>query len=162
MRALHRRVTRKEKYLTKLLPRGGSLKVFTGKLAGVCLPHLDLFFLSIFALSVLTIMRVSFLALASFIGSGLAQSATSSGPTTEYTLSAENITAKFIPHGARITSLVVQDRDGNDQDVVVGYDDPNKYPHDTATNHTYFGEQTTYSCKRTTNTLRCGCWEVCE
>ena len=64
---------------------------------------------------------------------------TTSGPLTEYTLTADNVTAKFIPYGARLTSLLVLDRDGNEQDVVLGYDDPAQYVVDTATNHTYFG-----------------------
>jgi aldose 1-epimerase len=66
-------------------------------------------------------------------------SSTSSSPFTLYTLSAENITATFIPYGARLTSLLVPDRSGTDQDVAVGYDDPEQYGRDTATNHTYFG-----------------------
>ncbi|KAK4938164.1 hypothetical protein LTR10_021323 [Elasticomyces elasticus] len=60
-------------------------------------------------------------------------------PFQVYTLTAQNITAKFIPYGARITSLLVQDRNGNYQDVVTGYDDPTQYLRDTETNHTYFG-----------------------
>jgi hypothetical protein len=48
-----------------------------------------------------------------------------------YTLTAENITAKFIPYGARLTSLLVQDRDGNYQDVVAGYDNATQYLTDT-------------------------------
>ena len=86
---------------------------------------------------------------ATFFRSGLAQNSTSpssspsstssSSPLTLYTLSAENITAKFIPYGARLTSLLVPDRSGNLQDVAVGYDDPNQYLDDTETNHTYFG-----------------------
>ena len=143
MRTLHQLVIRKEKYLTKLLPPSGSFRVFTGKLAGAISSHFDAFCLSIFVLTTLVVfftMRVSIIALAAFAGSTLAQSATSSGPTAGYTLSAENITAKFTPYGARLTSLVVPDRDGNDQDIVVGYDDLSKYPQDTATNHTFFGE----------------------
>ncbi|OJJ44331.1 hypothetical protein ASPZODRAFT_773293 [Penicilliopsis zonata CBS 506.65] len=57
----------------------------------------------------------------------------------EYTISAGNINATFIPYGARLTSLLVPDRDGNVQDVVVGYDDPLQYLTDTETVHTYFG-----------------------
>lgn len=60
-------------------------------------------------------------------------------PFKVYTISAENITAKLIPYGARLTSLLVPDRSGNLQDVVVGYDDPRQYLHDTETNHTFFG-----------------------
>lgn len=68
-----------------------------------------------------------------------AQTATTSGPLTSYTLTAENITAVFIPYGARLTHLLVPDRDGVLQDVVAGYDNTSQYPVDTATNHTYFG-----------------------
>ncbi|KAJ5750186.1 hypothetical protein N7533_007214 [Penicillium manginii] len=57
----------------------------------------------------------------------------------EYTIKAENITAKIIPYGARLTSLLVPDRDGDIQDVVVGYDDPKYYLHDSETNRTFFG-----------------------
>lgn len=60
-------------------------------------------------------------------------------PFSVYTLSAQNITAKLIPYGARLTSLLVQDRNGDYQDVVVGYDNTTKYLTDTQTNHTYFG-----------------------
>lgn len=63
----------------------------------------------------------------------------SNDPFREYTIKAENITAKVIPYGARLTSLLVPDRDGHDQDVVVGYDDPKYYLHDSETNRTFFG-----------------------
>jgi aldose 1-epimerase len=78
----------------------------------------------------------------SFFGAALAQNATStsSGSIPEYTLQAENITAKFIPYGARLTSLVVNDRNGSEQDIVVGYDDPAQYVVDTETNRTFFGK----------------------
>ena len=52
-------------------------------------------------------------------------------PFNQYTLSAANITAKVIPYGARLTSLLVQDRNGAQQDVVVGYDNPTQYLTDT-------------------------------
>lgn len=60
-------------------------------------------------------------------------------PFKEYTISAENITVKLIGYGARVTSLLVPDRTGRMQDVVVGYDDPKQYLHDSETNHTFFG-----------------------
>jgi aldose 1-epimerase len=66
-------------------------------------------------------------------------SATLSSPFTLYTLSAENITATFIPYGARLTSLLVPDRAGTDQDIALGYDDPAQYVVDSATNHTFSG-----------------------
>lgn len=75
-------------------------------------------------------------------GVALAQNATStsSSPLTEYTLQAENITAVMLPYGARLVSLLVPDRNGEMQDVVLGYDNASQYPVDTATNHTYFGK----------------------
>jgi aldose 1-epimerase len=54
-------------------------------------------------------------------------------------LLANNITAEFIPYGARLISLHVPDKEGTPQDVVVGYDDPIQYLNDTQTSHTYFG-----------------------
>ena len=60
-------------------------------------------------------------------------------PFTPYTIRANNITATAIPYGARLISLLVPDSSGTAQDVVVGYDDPNEYLHDSETNHTYFG-----------------------
>ena len=88
-----------------------------------------------------------FLTVAICLSSVLAQNATDcaspsptlSSPFTLYTLSSENITATFISYGARLTSLLVPDRSGNLQDVVVGYDRPGQYLTDTETNHTYFG-----------------------
>ncbi|OAX80664.1 hypothetical protein ACJ72_04998 [Emergomyces africanus] len=64
---------------------------------------------------------------------------TSLDPFKPYVISAKNIEATLIPYGATLTSLLVHDRDGKQQDVVVGYDDPKQYRVDTKTNHTYFG-----------------------
>lgn len=87
-----------------------------------------------------TLLVVSSLFKATVLGqSSSSPSATSSSPFTIYTITAENITAKFIPYGARITSLLVQDRNGTEQDVVTGYDTGEGYLQDTETNHTYFG-----------------------
>lgn len=69
----------------------------------------------------------------------LAGTPTVSSPLTSYTLTADNITAVLIPYGARLTHLLVPDRDGVLQDVIAGYDNTSQYPVDTATNHTYFG-----------------------
>lgn len=82
-----------------------------------------------------------------FFGAALAQNATgtSSGEIPEYTLQAENITAKFIPYGARLTSLIVPDRNGDEQDIALGYDSPDEYVRDTETNHTYFGKPAAHS-----------------
>jgi aldose 1-epimerase len=56
-----------------------------------------------------------------------------------YTIKAANITATLIPYGARLTSLLVPDRHGKEQDVILGYDDPKQYLQDSATNRTFFG-----------------------
>ncbi|OJD13282.1 hypothetical protein AJ78_06242 [Emergomyces pasteurianus Ep9510] len=66
-------------------------------------------------------------------------SSRSSDPFKSYVISANNIEATLIPYGATLTSLLVNDRDGKQQDVIVGYDDPKQYQVDTETNHTYFG-----------------------
>lgn len=60
-------------------------------------------------------------------------------PLQLYTISANRIKASFVPYGARLTSLLVPDRNGLMQDVAVGYDDPHQYVKDTQTNHTNFG-----------------------
>ncbi|KAJ9653019.1 hypothetical protein H2198_007766 [Neophaeococcomyces mojaviensis] len=77
--------------------------------------------------------------IAALATSVVAQTTTTSSPTTEFTLQANNITAIFIPYGARLVSLQVPDRNGRSTDVAVGYDNSSMYPVDTATNHTYFG-----------------------
>lgn len=63
----------------------------------------------------------------------------SGDPFQLYNLEADGIRATFIPYGARLTHLYVKDRNGDWQDVAVGYDDPRQYLIDTQTNHTYFG-----------------------
>ena len=69
-----------------------------------------------------------------------AQSTTFTGdPFAKYSLKAPGIEATFIPYGARITSLIVNDKNGKPQDVVVGYDNGEQYLKDTETLHTYFG-----------------------
>jgi aldose 1-epimerase len=57
----------------------------------------------------------------------------------KYTISAPSINATFIPYGARLTNLWVNDKNGNPQDVVLGYDTGQQYLNDTETVHTYFG-----------------------
>ncbi len=60
-------------------------------------------------------------------------------PFQKYTIAAPGISASFMPYGARLTNLIVNDKDGNPQDVVLGYDDGAQYLVDTETVHTYFG-----------------------
>ncbi|EAA34001.2 galactose mutarotase-like protein [Neurospora crassa] len=47
-----------------------------------------------------------------------------------YTIAAPGIKAQFIPYGATLTNLFVKDKNGNDVDVVLGYDDVEYYPKD--------------------------------
>lgn len=61
----------------------------------------------------------------------------SGDPFQKYYLSAKGINATFIPYGARLTSLFVNDKNGNPQDVAVGYDEGSRYLEDTETDHTY-------------------------
>ena len=65
--------------------------------------------------------------------------AQSSSPLTRYTIAAPGINATFIPYGARVTNLFVNDKNGEPQDVVLGYDDTTQYINDTETVHTYYG-----------------------
>ena len=69
----------------------------------------------------------------------LAVSAQNLDPLQEYTISAPGINATFIPYGARLTSLYVNDKNGDPQDVVLGYDDPADFVRNDQTVHTYFG-----------------------
>ncbi|EME46826.1 hypothetical protein DOTSEDRAFT_70709 [Dothistroma septosporum NZE10] len=55
------------------------------------------------------------------------------------TISAQGINASFIPYGARLTNLYVNDKNGKAQDVAVGYDSGSQYLVDSETNHTFFG-----------------------
>lgn len=69
----------------------------------------------------------------------LAQDSSDTSVFTKYTISAPGINASFIPYGATLTNLFVPDKNGNPQDVVLGYDTGAAYLRDTETNHTYFG-----------------------
>lgn len=78
-------------------------------------------------------------AVLSFPSRAIAQTSDSSIVFTKYTISAPGINASFIPYGARLTNLYVNDKNGFPQDVVLGYDDGTAYLDDTETVHTYFG-----------------------
>ncbi|KAK0647990.1 galactose mutarotase-like domain-containing protein [Cercophora newfieldiana] len=54
------------------------------------------------------------------------------GADGRYTISAPGIKAQFIPYGATLTNLFVKDKNGNEIDVVLGYDDAAYYPKDTS------------------------------
>ncbi|EFW20624.1 aldose 1-epimerase [Coccidioides posadasii str. Silveira] len=70
---------------------------------------------------------------------GRAWDATGHESLQVYTISANNITASFIPYGARLVSLLVPDRSGQQQDVVVGFDNPEQYVENVASNNAYLG-----------------------
>ncbi|KAF2280216.1 aldose 1-epimeras-like protein [Westerdykella ornata] len=48
----------------------------------------------------------------------------------KYTLEAEGIKAQFIPYAATLTNLFVQDKNGIERDIVLGYDNTSFYPVD--------------------------------
>jgi aldose 1-epimerase len=77
--------------------------------------------------------------LVTLLSLGLQVQAQSSSVFTKYIISAPGINASFIPYGARLTNLLVNDKNGEPQDVVLGYDDGTQYLNDTETVHTYFG-----------------------
>lgn len=56
-----------------------------------------------------------------------------------YSIKADGINASFIPYGARLTNLYVNDKNGKPQDVVFGYDEGKAYINDTETVHSYSG-----------------------
>ncbi|KAL8685642.1 MAG: hypothetical protein Q9218_007632, partial [Villophora microphyllina] len=65
--------------------------------------------------------------------------AQNSNPLQKYTISAPGINATFIPYGARLTNLYVNDKNGDPQDVVLGFDDAADYVRNDETVHTYLG-----------------------
>lgn len=56
-----------------------------------------------------------------------------------YSIKADGINASFIPYGARLTHLHVNDRHGKSRDVIFGYDEGKGYINDTETVHSYSG-----------------------
>ncbi|SPO01429.1 related to Rds1 protein [Cephalotrichum gorgonifer] len=54
------------------------------------------------------------------------------GEDGKYTISSDGIRAQFIPYGASLTNLYVKDKNGEDVDVVLGYDDLDLYASDPA------------------------------
>ena len=88
----------------------------------------------------------------SLLSGAVSQSSSSSSggfdqnPLTPYTIYAYGINATFIGYGARLTSLYVHDKNNDPREVVVGYDEPEQYVHDTLSgNHTYFVSSTVRS-----------------
>ncbi|KAI0205464.1 aldose 1-epimerase [Astrocystis sublimbata] len=52
------------------------------------------------------------------------------GADGKYTINSANIKAQFIEYGATLTNLLVKDKNGEEVDVVLGYDDLAFYPKD--------------------------------
>ncbi|KAL8925582.1 MAG: hypothetical protein Q9208_003474 [Pyrenodesmia sp. 3 TL-2023] len=69
----------------------------------------------------------------------IAAVAQNADPLQKYTITAPGINATFIPYGARLTNLYVNDKNGDPQDVVLGYDNVSDYIRNDETVHTYFG-----------------------
>lgn len=100
------------------------------------------------ATAIIALVLTTFVNASSFNGSDILANDNSPGKNvsnssdphvTFYSIKADGIRATFIPYGARLTHLLVKDRDGNAQDVVVGYDKGDGYINDTDTVHSYFG-----------------------
>lgn len=53
----------------------------------------------------------------------------------KYTISAEGIRAQFIPYGASLTNLFINDTNGIERDIVLGYDNASYYSIDKAHPH---------------------------
>lgn len=57
----------------------------------------------------------------------------------KYDLEADGIKASFIPYGARLTNLLVFDKDGEWRDVALGFDSGERYLQDVLEKQTYLG-----------------------
>jgi aldose 1-epimerase len=53
----------------------------------------------------------------------------------KYTLVSEGIRAQFIPYGASITNLFINDTNGVERDIVLGFDNATAYTNDKAHAH---------------------------
>ncbi|PKS05925.1 hypothetical protein jhhlp_007758 [Lomentospora prolificans] len=73
--------------------------------------------------------KLQFLVFASAFGSVFAEDF-EPGEDGKFTISSDGLVAKFIPYGATLTNLFVKDKNGEDVDVVLGYDDLSRYPED--------------------------------
>jgi aldose 1-epimerase len=59
------------------------------------------------------------------------------GADGKYTLEAEGIRAQFIPYGASITNLFINDTNGVERDIVLGFDNATAY--ETDKSHAHMG-----------------------
>lgn len=55
----------------------------------------------------------------------------------KYTISAEGIRAQFIPYGASLSNLFINDTSGTERDIVLGFDNATFYGEDTV--HPHYG-----------------------
>ena len=60
-------------------------------------------------------------------------------PFERFSISTDGINATFMPYGARLTNLFVNDKTGAARDVVMGYDSGDQYLLDSETIHSYMG-----------------------
>lgn len=58
--------------------------------------------------------------------------ASAQSPFEKHTITAPGISASFIPYGARLTNLIVNDKNGKPQDIAIGYDNGTQYLTNTA------------------------------
>lgn len=57
------------------------------------------------------------------------------GNDGKYTIVAEGIRAQFIPYGASLTNLFINDTNGVERDIVLGYDNATYYTQDASHPH---------------------------
>lgn len=57
------------------------------------------------------------------------------GSDGKYTIVAEGIRAQFIPYGASLTNLFINDTNGIERDIVLGYDNATYYAQDASHPH---------------------------
>jgi aldose 1-epimerase len=90
-------------------------------------------------MSSLKTIAVSLLAATSALAQSYNGSNSTLGPDADgkYTISAEGIRALFIPYGASVTNLFVNDKNGVERDIVLGWDNATYYEEDPL--HPHFG-----------------------
>lgn len=70
---------------------------------------------------------IAFSALVAVAASLLLPTARAQDADGKYTISAEGIRAKFIPYGASISNLFINDTNGIERDIVLGFDNASYY-----------------------------------
>lgn len=72
-------------------------------------------------------LKLAALALSVSAGNSGGYGGAQPGPDGKYTLESEGIRAKFIPYGASISNLFINDTNGVERDIVMGFDNATYY-----------------------------------